>query len=152
LLESIPKRKNSKTLINDTTQPLEKATNTVYKQIIDDKPLEQTVITKTYSKDVLIGHLVKEVRRSKDNLLFAMITNIKDYYMEGREFNIICDNIVNYEDLTAPKTLELLNNYLQKFDNNLIIKVQLQEDNSEQIKAENIKKLKELFGKFVVFK
>ena len=96
MLESIPKRKNSKTLINDTTQPLEKATNTVYKQIIDDKPLEQTVITKTYSKDVLIGHLVKEVRRSKDNLLFAMITNIKDYYMEGREFNIICDNIVNY--------------------------------------------------------
>ncbi len=104
-----------------------------------------------FNKDVILGNLLKEVRKSKDNLLFAMLTNIKDYYVEDNDFVIVCDNIVNFQDLNLSKNLELFNNYIQKFDSNLQIKVQLKEDKSKELQAENVKRLKELFGNFVKF-
>lgn len=103
------------------------------------------------NKDKILGALIRQVRQTKDSLLFAMLTNIKDYEIIGNGFVVTCDQIVSYEDLTRKETLEIMNNLIQKIDSNLTFQVKLIEDNKKEIVAENVKKLKEIFGKFIKF-
>ncbi len=103
------------------------------------------------NKDVYWGHIIRNVRRSGDQLLFAMLCNIKGYDIDGDKFVLICSNAVNYEDLKSPEYLEILNNYLQKIDSAMSFAVQLEEDNTMKIRNENIAKLKKLFGKYIKF-
>ena len=104
------------------------------------------------SKDVLWGKILREVRRSGDSLLFAMICNIKGYDIVGDNFVLICSNAVNYEDIRSTETMQILNTYLQKIDCNMTFAVKLEEDNSMKIRNDNIAKFKEMFGKFIKFR
>ena len=59
----------------------------------------------------------------------------------------VCINSLNSE-----KTIEIISNILQKIDSRLVFRVKLNEDNTSQIIANNVAKLKEVFGKYVKFK
>lgn len=72
--------------------------------------------------------------------------------MDGNCFVIECDNAVNYNDINNKETTETVNNILQKIDSSLCFRVQLNEDKTSQIIAENVKLLKAMFGKLIRFK
>lgn len=103
------------------------------------------------NKDVIFGKLIRSIRTSGNNLLFAMLTNIDRYDIIDNNFVIVCSQLVNYQDLTEDKTCEILNNMLQKIDSELSFKVELEEDKTQEIIANNIKLLKGMFGKLVKF-
>jgi len=103
-------------------------------------------------KDIIWGKILREVRLSKDSLLFAMLCNIKGYDVVEDNFVLICSNAVNYEDLKSTDTMNVLNNYLQKIDCNMTFAVKLEEDNTMKIRNDNIAKFKQLFGKFIKFR
>ena len=81
-----------------------------------------------------------------------MFNNISNYEIDNNNFIITCNELVNYQDLTNPQTMEILNNYLHSFDSNLQIKVKLTLDKSNEVKEENIIKLKETFGNILIIK
>ena len=103
------------------------------------------------NKDIIFGKLIREVRISGNNLLFAMLTNIARYEIINNDFVITCSQMVNYQDLISENNNEILNNLLQKIDSELSFKVQLEEDKSKEILANNIATLKRMFGKLIKF-
>ncbi len=105
-----------------------------------------------YNKDKILGHVLASIRHSKDGLLFAMFNNIKSYDIIDNNLVVTCDKLVNWQDLTMPKIVDTINNYLHSFDSNLNFQVQLDEDKSDELREENLRKLKETFGNLLTIK
>lgn len=105
-----------------------------------------------YNKDKILGHVLASIRHSKDGLLFAMFNNIKSYDIIDNNLVVTCDKLVNWQDLTMPKIVDTINNYLHSFDSNLNFQVQLEEDKSDELRVENLQKLKETFGNLLTIK
>lgn len=105
-----------------------------------------------HNKDKILGHVLASIRHSKDGLLFAMFNNIKSYDIIDNNFVVTCDKLVNWQDLTMPKIVDTINNYLHSFDSNLNFQVQLEEDKSDELRKENLQKLKETFGNLLTIK
>lgn len=105
-----------------------------------------------YNKDKILGHVLASIRHSKDGLLFAMFNNIKSYDIIDNNLVVTCDKLVNWQDLTMPKIVDTINNYLHSFDSNLNFQVQLEEDKSDELREENLRKLKETFGNLLTIK
>lgn len=109
-------------------------------------------VPNAYNKDKILGHVLASIRHSKDGLLFAMFNNIKSYDIIDNNLVVICDKLVNWQDLTMPKIVDTINNYLHSFDSNLNFQVQLEEDKSDELREENLRKLKETFGNLLTIK
>ncbi len=109
-------------------------------------------VPNAYNKDKILGHVLASIRHSKDGLLFAMFNNIKSYDIIDNNLVVTCDKLVNWQDLTMPKIVDTINNYLHSFDSNLNFQVQLEEDKSDELREENLRKLKETFGNLLTIK
>ncbi len=144
---NIPKKRRNTADLDKISNDLP---NTLTAEQIPDTQLPEINSTSTtnYNKDIILGKLLKEVRATKDSLLFAIITSIKTYDIIDNTFVVTCDNAVTYSDLNTTKNVNLFNNYLQKIDSSLTFKVQLVEDKSKENIATNIAKVKEAFGGF----
>ncbi len=104
---------------------------------------------KSLSKDMIIGNLMKNARKSGNSLLFAIISNIKSYDIAGNEFRIVCDQISNYEDILSKNINDFIVTTLKEIDCNLVLSVQLLEDKSDEIREANVRKLRAELGDLV---
>lgn len=117
-------------------------------------PFENESETKNspiFNKDLILGKLLKEIRQTGNSLLFAMLTHIKGYELDDNQFVVICDQVINYQDILQQNNKEIIEIALQKIDSNLTFNVKLEEDKTKEIIANNVKVLKETFGKIVRF-
>ena len=149
MLEIIPKKSRAKNNIDEkkfSNNPPQKDNSNIIVMKDEEAPHD-----KTYNKNIILGNLMKYIRQTKDSLLFAIFTNIKDYYIKDNTFVIECDNAINYEDIKSSKNIETINNLLQKIDSRLTFRVKLNEDKSSETLANNIKLLRETFGEYIKF-
>ena len=101
------------------------------------------------TKDIVLGQLLKETRKSNFSMLFGILTNIKSFELKNNVFMAITNNPITYNDIRQEHILKFIINTLQKIDSRLHFEVKLKGGVTEENITSNINLLKEEFGEVI---